>query len=303
MPITPQQKEKYVPSSTDHEHVKANLQRLKENKEKIQQDQKSYYDDEQDDRDKKNYYKEIDFSSSKSDELRESLSQLLRDTHKKKLSYDPSEHLYPWVDLRPDGELMSIYSGQNRKPEDVIQEDFEASLQREEQLIKTAEYPDQLNIQMLEAVAKLKYNCEHSVPQSWFDEHEPMRGDLHHLFTCEPLCNSIRSNYPYHDFSDYKPGSVNAERIEDSCGKAENELFEPEHGKGTVARGVLYFLLRYPNEIETKHLQGLDLELLMKWHKKFPPALYEKHRNQAIYEEQGNRNPYIDHPEKMGELK
>jgi hypothetical protein len=27
---------------------------------------------------------------------------------------------------------------------------------------------------------RLPFNCEHAVPQSWFAEREPMRGDLHH---------------------------------------------------------------------------------------------------------------------------
>jgi hypothetical protein len=29
------------------------------------------------------------------------------------------------------------------------------------------------------------YNGEHVVPQSWFGNAEPMRGDLHRLFACE----------------------------------------------------------------------------------------------------------------------
>ncbi|MCE0446644.1 endonuclease [Streptomyces tricolor] len=38
------------------------------------------------------------------------------------------------------------------------------------------------------------------MPQSWFAKREPMRGDLHHLFACEPECNSFRGNIPYTDF-------------------------------------------------------------------------------------------------------
>lgn len=29
---------------------------------------------------------------------------------------------------------------------------------------------------------RLPFTCEYVVPRSWFDEREPMRGDLHHLF-------------------------------------------------------------------------------------------------------------------------
>jgi deoxyribonuclease I len=42
-------------------------------------------------------------------------------------------------------------------------------------------------------------NTEHIVPQSWFGAVEPMKGDLHHLFVCEPECNIARSNFPYED--------------------------------------------------------------------------------------------------------
>ncbi|GGK05894.1 hypothetical protein GCM10007063_30370 [Lentibacillus kapialis] len=123
-----------------------------------------------------------------------------------------------------------------------------------------------------------------------------MRGDIHHLFTCDPSCNSFRSNYPYHDFAEYTP---EMNQIDENCGKAEEERFEPEYGKGIVARAMLYFLLRYPNQVEAKFLEQIDTDLLLEWHVTFPPDLYEKHRNQAIYEIQGNRNPFIDFPQRM----
>ena len=86
-------------------------------------------------------------------------------------------------------------------------------------------------------------NCEHVVPQSWFDKAEPMRSDLHHLFACEPGCNSFRGNVPYWQF----PSDEEVERY--LCGRRETGKFEPEHGKGPVARATLYFLVRYPGEI------------------------------------------------------
>ncbi|MBP1970793.1 endonuclease I [Virgibacillus natechei] len=58
-------------------------------------------------------------------------------------------------------------------------------------------------IQTLESEQRNSDRHHPVMPQSWFNEQEPMRGDLHHLFTCEPVCNSIRSNYTYHDFADY----------------------------------------------------------------------------------------------------
>jgi endonuclease I len=120
-----------------------------------------------------------------------------------------------------------------------------------------------------------------------------MRGDLHHLFACEPTCNSSRSNHPYYDFHDYVPEGWLL-GIKDGCGKAEESKFEPEYGKGIVARATLYFLIRYPNTIKKERE---NVSLLLKWHQTFPVSIYEKHRNLAIHELQGNRNPFIDFPE------
>jgi Endonuclease I len=82
--------------------------------------------------------------------------------------------------------------------------------------------------------AALPYNCEHVVCQSWFDEDEPMRGDIHHLFACESGCNSFRGNFPYIDFPDTQ------EIVRDACGRREEDGFEPGGGKGPAARATLY---------------------------------------------------------------
>jgi endonuclease I len=141
--------------------------------------------------------------------------------------------------------------------------------------------------------AALPYNCEHVVPQSWFGKREPMRGDLHHLFACETRCNSFRGNIPYYDFPDFE------EAVRDQCGKRETDKFEPLGGKGAVARATLYFLLRYPGQIgdASREMQKDRLPILLDWHRQNPPDEYERHRNLAIFDRQGNRNPLIDQPE------
>jgi endonuclease I len=42
------------------------------------------------------------------------------------------------------------------------------------------------------------------------------------------------------------------------------------------------------------------LRTLLTWHREHPVTLYERHRNAAIFEKQGNRNPLIDFPD-MGD--
>ena len=39
------------------------------------------------------------------------------------------------------------------------------------------------------------------------------------------------------------------------------------------------------------------METLLDWHEADPVTEYERHRNAAIFEKQGNRNPLIDFPE------
>ncbi|MNC25049.1 Extracellular ribonuclease precursor [compost metagenome] len=87
---------------------------------------------------------------------------------------------------------------------------------------------------------------------------------------------------------------MSAQDVVAGCGKQEADRFEPEYGKGIAARATLYFLLRYPGMIDSSRVDEL---LLLQWHHTFPVTLYEKHRNLAIFELQGNRNPFIDFPE------
>jgi endonuclease G len=70
-------------------------------------------------------------------------------------------------------------------------------------------------------------------------------------------------------------------------------------GNGPVARATLYFLLRYPGQIgdEARELQRERVSLLLEWHHASPVEEYERLRNAAIAELQGNRNSLIDHPQ------
>ena len=153
--------------------------------------------------------------------------------------------------------------------------------------------PGELEAEHAALEAALPFNCEHVVPQSWFAGKEPMRGDLHHLFACESGCNSFRGNFPYFDFAE------DEEAQREECGRRETEGFEPAAGKGPASRGTLYFLLRYPGLVgdAERELTAERLELLLAWHEEDPVSLYERHRNAAIAELQGDRNPLIDHPE------
>ncbi len=257
-----------------------------------------YYDDAQDQQARDSYYADI-MTNVSAKTLFNRLSQLVRSTHTGRFNYKPSRHVYPWIDLHPDLKLRSIYSGLSFDPETFIREDFRIANERavriQELVSREGAITDERMGQELDLLeASLPYNCEHVVPQSWFNKREPMRGDLHHLFACESGCNSFRSNIPYYDFPDFE------EALRDACGKRiDNNKFEPASGKGAVARSTLYFMLRYPGQIgdRSRELQTDRLPILLNWHKANPRDEYEWHRNAAIFSKQGNRNPLIDHPE------
>ena len=234
------------------------------------------------------YYSALD-AEADAPALFTALSGLLEETHRVRPAYRPSVELYPWIDLQPDGKLRSVYTGEEFEPEELIQEaveveDRRASLRAEKSRERGA--TDESTEALVEKMHP--YNCEHVVCQSWFEHHEPMRGDLHHLFTCESKCNSFRGNFKYVDFSDFE------KVVREECGKREETGFEPWREKAPVARATLYFLLRYP---ALGIYSEESLAMLLEWHESAPVSEYERHRNAAIFEKQGNRNPLIDHPE------
>ncbi|MGW2274164.1 endonuclease [Streptomyces yangpuensis] len=260
-----------------------------------------YYDEAADRAARDVYYAGIHLGNPTS--LRLALTEHLESTHERRPAYKPMRLLYPWVDLHPDEKLHGIYSGQGFTPQELMEADAAVEAARaghwqEFMLRESAPGPEAVEAELDLLEASLPFNCEHVVPQSWFAKKEPMRGDLHHLFACESTCNSFRGNIPYFDFPDFD------EAVRHDCGRRDPGKFEPSEGKGPVARATLYFLLRYPGRIgdEARELQRSGLEMLLTWHRDHPVDVYEQHRNAAIAEMQGNRNPLIDHPEWAGEI-
>lgn len=261
----------------------------------------TYYDAAQDTADRDAFYDELDWDRAP-EAVFADLSKLLRDKHRTKPPYKPMSEVYPWVDLHPDRKIRSIYSGIAFDAEEFLRLDLEVAAARQakftELLAQESATPGDFAAGLDALEDALPYNCEHVVPQSWFAKREPMRGDLHHLFACESGCNSFRGNIPYFDFD------AGEEVLRNECGRREEGKFEPEAGHGAVARATLYFLLRYPGIIgdEQRELALSRLPILLRWHQENPPGEYEKHRNQAIFARQGNRNPLIDFPERFDRI-
>lgn len=131
------------------------------------------------------------------------------------------------------------------------------------------------------------FNCEHTWPQSMFNQNEPERADIHHLFPTDVNANGKRGSYPF--------GVVSSATWTEGGSKLGGGKFEPRDvQKGATARAMLYFAIRYQdyqNFID-------DQEVLLKqWHSDFAPSAFEIGRNDKIFTYQKNRNPFVDHPE------
>ena len=242
------------------------------------------------------YYPSLEGLSK--DQRYDVLSELLGRTHTRTLSYKDARlnHLYPWIDRREDSnrQLRGIYSNKTFDALEVIRQEAAMERRRERALQEryaqeSFEPVDEEFLESLEAAHP--YNCEHVVPQSWFNKRRQPKADLHHLFTCEWGCNSFRGNHAYFDFSE--------EAFRENCGERENGKFDPKHGKGAVARATLYFLLRYPGDIadSNKEMPKERVKTLVDWAKNDKIDRWEKHRNAEIQKLQGNRNPLIDFPD------
>ena len=68
--------------------------------------------------------------------------------------------------------------------------------------------------------------------------------------------------------------------------------------KGDIARAYLYMSYQYKID-----LQEVRENKLRKWHFEDPPDDWEENRNDRIEAIQGNRNPFIDHPEWVERVK
>ena len=161
----------------------------------------------------------------------------------------------------------------------------------------------------------LMINCEHTVPQSFFSENLPMRGDIHHLFPTYEKWNNDRNNFRFAEIPDASTSkweinltsqtTIPTTNIDEysELGTVNGELvYEPrEEHKGRVARAVLYFFTVYPDAVgnatdTTEIVRVAALETLKMWHERFPPNAADALRNTRIEQAQGNRNIFVDNP-------
>jgi endonuclease I/uncharacterized protein (DUF2147 family) len=171
------------------------------------------------------------------------------------------------------------------------------------------------------------YNREHSFPKSWFDDKYPMYTDVHHIFATDGKVNGYRSNFPYGEVetatftssNGSKLGSPTAELV--ALGFTGDTVFEPiDEFKGDLARAYFYMATRYEKTIGSWATNSANAEaviidgntevvfepwvvaMLKRWNENDPVSPKEQYRNDAAFQYQGNRNPFVDHPEYVNEI-
>lgn len=126
--------------------------------------------------------------------------------------------------------------------------------------------------------------------------------DLHHIRPEDVTVNSTRGN------KDFDNGGSAVSGCADCWTDADS--FEPRDAvKGDVARMLLYMAVRYEgddgfHDLEMSSVVGSavprigDLDILLQWNSADPVNAFEMSRNDRIHAQwQGNRNPFIDHPD------
>ena len=158
------------------------------------------------------------------------------------------------------------------------------------------------------------YNREHTVPQSWFTKASPMVADTHHILATDSVVNGLRSNFPYGEVGTPDEGGLTLNGSKKGNSKISSysgTVFEPiDEYKGDIARGYFYMAIRYSDKLANwgdgaevvftssyPYLTSYALDLFTKWSHLDPVSDKEIIRNDAIEDVQGNRNPFIDHPE------
>lgn len=157
------------------------------------------------------------------------------------------------------------------------------------------------------------WNKEHVCCQSWLGS-GPMVSDLFNVYPTDARINNLRSNYPYGVVSTFSGFSGDPDKH--GLGKLGSSVagvgtvYEPDDRyKGDFARTFFYMVARYRSNIlnsgngsqmfssNPTNLTTYALNFLLQWHRNDPVSEKEIDRNQAVYGEQKNRNPFIDYPD------
>lgn len=159
-------------------------------------------------------------------------------------------------------------------------------------------------------------NREHVWPKmagKAFPESSQAGSDAHHLRPLNTGLNNTRSNYQFGEVAQTETARVKQTGTYANYGTDDPDtwcylsgsLFYPAKGyRGATARILFYLQTRWGDVSQLYFVLGNGntksmghIDTLLKWHLEEPPTDEEIRRNEAVAKIQGNRNPFIDHPE------
>ena len=214
------------------------------------------------------------------DDLKVALHNTIKEHHV--VSYSGLITAFAYTDLKPNGKIWDIYSNVEYSPGSG----------------QCGNYDSEGDC----------WNREHTWPQSWFNEQSTPRSDLFHVYPTDGYVNGRRSNYPYGEVNKPTYTSGNGSKLGPCVTSGySGTVFEPiDEYKGDIARGYFYMSVRYYSEdsgwsssdmTNKSEIRPWAMAMLLRWNDADPVSQKEIDRNNAVYGYQGNRNPFIDHPE------
>jgi endonuclease I len=230
--------------------------------------------------------------------LKTSLHRIIRNHHV--ISYNGLWTAFYTSDDKPSGKVWDIYSD---IPDGTPPYEYDFGVNQ---------------CSITPGIENYCYNREHSFPQSYFGSStsDTIYTDLFQIYPTDSYVNTRRSNFPYGAVNSPTWTSQNGSKT-GPCATAgyTGTVFEPlDAFKGDLARTYFYIATRYEHKMAgwtTLNNYGdaiLDssaypcyepwfLAMLLEWNTMDPVSQKEIDRNNTVYAFQGNRNPFIDHPE------
>lgn len=135
------------------------------------------------------------------------------------------------------------------------------------------------------------WNREHTYPDSKITG--KAESDNHIIFASDNKVNGARGNI--------KMGVVEGGNVvkdwngKDTTCRKTNYLFDPHNvARGIVARSTMYAAAMY-GLAPTGNFESVAT--MLRWHLEYMPDSNDMRRNDVVYSNQHNRNPFVDHPE------
>lgn len=154
-------------------------------------------------------------------------------------------------------------------------------------------------------------NREHSFPKSWWDGEGAPYSDIFHIYPADRDANMAKSNYPLGVVGNNPDFDNGVSKVGDNVypGFA-GVVFEPaDEYKGDFARTYFYMVTCYQDYYSRWRyfymissntypvLKEWAVNMLLEWHREDPVSHKELKRNEAVFQIQNNRNPFIDYPQ------